>query len=105
MIRRPPRSTLFPYTTLFRSLVQGFGHLELDTGELVIREARSLLEHQDALAVAHERGQLLRHGAPAGARADDHDVVAALHGPAHRRASQPRGSAREPSGAAPAGRP
>src|SRR2546430_13315236 len=23
MIRRPPRSTLFPYTTLFRSLVQG----------------------------------------------------------------------------------
>src|SRR2546430_12491648 len=28
MIRRPPRSTLFPYTTLFRSVVQqgcGFG--------------------------------------------------------------------------------
>src|SRR3712207_8824265 len=25
MIRRPPRSTLFPYTTLFRSLVQGVG--------------------------------------------------------------------------------
>src|SRR5256885_8900907 len=23
MIRRPPRSTLFPYTTLFRSLTQG----------------------------------------------------------------------------------
>src|SRR5256885_5327523 len=23
MIRRPPRSTLFPYTTLFRSLFQG----------------------------------------------------------------------------------
>src|SRR3989442_10077999 len=23
MIRRPPRSTLFPYTTLFRSFVQG----------------------------------------------------------------------------------
>src|SRR2546422_5765994 len=23
MIRRPPRSTLFPYTTLFRSLIQG----------------------------------------------------------------------------------
>src|SRR5690625_7383468 len=30
MIRRPPRSTLFPYTTLFRSLdddLQGAGHL------------------------------------------------------------------------------
>src|SRR5256886_9793723 len=24
MIRRPPRSTLFPYTTLFRSLAVGF---------------------------------------------------------------------------------
>src|SRR2546429_2305690 len=26
MIRRPPRSTLFPYTTLFRSLVRHIGH-------------------------------------------------------------------------------
>src|SRR5471032_220710 len=26
MIRRPPRSTLFPYTTLFRSHSLGFGH-------------------------------------------------------------------------------
>src|SRR2546428_2436095 len=25
MIRRPPRSTLFPYTTLFRSGIEGFG--------------------------------------------------------------------------------
>src|SRR3989454_12011556 len=28
MIRRPPRSTLFPYTTLFRSLVPGRSLLE-----------------------------------------------------------------------------
>src|SRR2546422_10975017 len=28
MIRRPPRSTLFPYTTLFRSKGQRWGHLE-----------------------------------------------------------------------------
>src|SRR3712207_6931529 len=29
MIRRPPRSTLFPYTTLFRSLYLGLeGHVE-----------------------------------------------------------------------------
>src|SRR5258705_9335698 len=27
MIRRPPRSTLFPYTTLFRSILQGHGHV------------------------------------------------------------------------------
>src|SRR5258708_14140156 len=28
MIRRPPRSTLFPYTTLFRSLVRNLQGLE-----------------------------------------------------------------------------
>src|SRR2546426_9168464 len=32
MIRRPPRSTLFPYTTLFRSLDAG---LQLDEGAVV----------------------------------------------------------------------
>src|SRR3712207_8267509 len=32
MIRRPPRSTLFPYTTLFRSLVQA-----RDVEELFVR--------------------------------------------------------------------
>src|SRR5260221_12734088 len=29
MIRRPPRSTLFPYTTLFRSLAFQFGYTAL----------------------------------------------------------------------------
>ena len=29
MIRRPPRSTLFPYTTLFRSMVTGSDNLVL----------------------------------------------------------------------------
>src|SRR5258708_22843168 len=33
MIRRPPRSTLFPYTTLFRSLVA-----ELDQGVEILAE-------------------------------------------------------------------
>src|SRR5260370_13996241 len=27
MIRRPPRSTLFPYTTLFRSIMQARAHI------------------------------------------------------------------------------
>src|SRR2546426_5917671 len=31
MIRRPPRSTLFPYTTLFRSLVIWYGNLPEET--------------------------------------------------------------------------
>src|SRR5258708_40301790 len=29
MIRRPPRSTLFPYTTLFRSRGEAVAHMEL----------------------------------------------------------------------------
>src|SRR3712207_8803537 len=54
MIRRPPRSTLFPYTTLFRSRVlddvvvrqdQPFGG---DEGAGAVREAhRSLLQLQE----------------------------------------------------------
>src|SRR3712207_7059137 len=32
MIRRPPRSTLFPYTTLFRSAVLGRRQLRLPVG-------------------------------------------------------------------------
>src|SRR3712207_8433636 len=35
MIRRPPRSTLFPYTTLFRSRI---GDLLLDEGQVALRE-------------------------------------------------------------------
>src|SRR3712207_8685629 len=33
MIRRPPRSTLFPYTTLFRSRHVGVGESEAGVGE------------------------------------------------------------------------
>src|SRR3712207_8211889 len=32
MIRRPPRSTLFPYTTLFRSLEEAVGRAQLVVG-------------------------------------------------------------------------
>src|SRR3712207_8840499 len=39
MIRRPPRSTLFPYTTLFRSLLH---HLALPRGELIARDVLEL---------------------------------------------------------------
>src|ERR1035441_8754854 len=68
MIRRPPRSTLFPYTTLFRSL-----HLVHGAAGEVFEAARVLaaeldgdlfLAHALALerrAVAHRNGDL--HGA------------------------------------------
>src|ERR1041385_9097893 len=42
MIRRPPRSTLFPYTTLFRSVLRG----EL---ELALSRPRSTSEYEDVL--------------------------------------------------------
>src|SRR3712207_7460111 len=37
MIRRPPRSTLFPYTTLFRSGVLR-GHQGVDAGDEVLQD-------------------------------------------------------------------
>src|SRR5690349_25169269 len=35
LTRRPPRSTLFPYTTLFRSLERGLSLVAVDGGRLV----------------------------------------------------------------------
>src|SRR5438477_8024947 len=40
MIRRPPRSTLFPYTTLFRSLNAGRASLALGGGLVVKTQSR-----------------------------------------------------------------
>src|SRR3712207_7235029 len=42
MIRRPPRSTLFPYTTLFRSVVPGGGVALLRTQSAVLAAAEKL---------------------------------------------------------------
>src|SRR5256885_8962486 len=40
MIRRPPRSTLFPYTTLFRSLLK-------EEGKLLKRQSKKRLDSMD----------------------------------------------------------
>src|SRR2546422_6353131 len=37
MIRRPPRSTLFPYTTLFRSRPRGLGRRVLASRQAALR--------------------------------------------------------------------
>src|SRR2546425_6477266 len=46
MIRRPPRSTLFPYTTLFRSVVQTrWGHLNREFSLLTVAESLGIDGH------------------------------------------------------------
>src|SRR5256885_10267492 len=54
MIRRPPRSTLFPYTTLFRSQdEEGHGHQRK-----AVYAREHLLEHDELrIAAPHEDGQ------------------------------------------------
>src|SRR5438034_7916886 len=63
MIRRPPRSTLFPYTTLFRSLLSGGGNFALaQAGNDVAKIAADLtgaaggtLTYTDANALTVDR--------------------------------------------------
>src|SRR2546425_7916891 len=54
MIRRPPRSTLFPYTTLFRSLQRGtgeaFGEGHVQHGEVAGAAARDGVDDLSPLA-------------------------------------------------------
>src|SRR3712207_9398334 len=57
MIRRPPRSTLFPYTTLFRSIAQANAKLSPET----MWEFAMLGDAVgDTAMVRHWRGRLMR---------------------------------------------
>src|SRR3712207_7707227 len=73
MIRRPPRSTLFPYTTLFRSHVSGARHD--DVGDLAVVRARPLPDPDAPCAVGDRlvHGQVVERGLLAGH--DDVHVV------------------------------
>src|SRR3712207_8502943 len=65
MIRRPPRSTLFPYTTLFRS-----GRLRQETPERRVMPAQLVTR---AVAVRADAGtELLRLGDQLLARSEEH---------------------------------
>src|SRR3712207_7862608 len=74
MIRRPPRSTLFPYTTLFRSLPEVHGAVvdeqldaELDAAaDLVLGAVQVVVGQPDALQPA------FRRLARAGGRSEEH---------------------------------
>src|SRR5256885_15714233 len=51
MIRRPPRSTLFPYTTLFRSIVTN------DLAHQSVGDLLGNLSHQDRFAVLNNHNR------------------------------------------------
>src|SRR2546428_3880294 len=59
MIRRPPRSTLFPYTTLFRSLRE---HLRSVRYVVVRKDNRSVLANQLVALAVSERFASLEIG-------------------------------------------
>src|SRR5256885_7000333 len=67
MIRRPPRSTLFPYTTLFRSARQ----LQFVLQRLVAAQARAHGQHGVAALVEGFHGLLDVVGAQRG-RSEEH---------------------------------
>src|SRR5256885_11836669 len=87
MIRRPPRSTLFPYTTLFRSLLDGHDVRELRLAD--VRQAVALVFEETFLFTESVR-ENIRFGRP---DADDEAVAraAALAGAAEFIAGLPDG--------------
>src|SRR3712207_8015247 len=66
MIRRPPRSTLFPYTTLFRSLR---GSLANHAGEARERGRETYFDAQEQM---RERLAEVREGARRPPRSEEH---------------------------------
>src|SRR5438034_8709328 len=60
MIQRPPRSTLFPYTTLFRSRLNAIGDLPPEAPEDVERVAESFLANPRFVGRKAELAQLKR---------------------------------------------
>src|SRR3712207_8668958 len=70
MIRRPPRSTLFPYTTLFRSdvLLRGRGHAHRAPGPRDERNAQGV----GRARVLPRGGRLLRRDRALRLRSEEH---------------------------------
>src|SRR3712207_8841527 len=69
MIRRPPRSTLFPYTTLFRSAAQRMVRdpVDVDRARPVEDDDGGRLEGRAAVPAAREAGLLGLDVEPVGA--------------------------------------
>src|SRR3712207_8380790 len=71
MIRRPPRSTLFPYTTLFRSPVLEGHRLAIQPQE-VERQPPRVRRVPSQLRVEAPGARVLRHRRAALARSEEH---------------------------------
>src|SRR3712207_7951677 len=69
MIRRPPRSTLFPYTTLFRSLSHIYARTP-DTNSPSIASPRALIRTPELLRA--ERENVMREKSTANQRSEEH---------------------------------
>src|SRR2546422_4145962 len=59
MIRRPPRSTLFPYTTLFRSVTL-VEHLQQDVEHVGVRLLDLIEQHHRVRLAPHRLGERAR---------------------------------------------
>src|SRR5256886_12100284 len=71
MIRRPPRSTLFPYTTLFRSgRTAGVAEQHVETAHLVVHPLHETFGLRRVAHVGHERHHRL--GRLGGERSEEH---------------------------------
>src|SRR5947208_11680333 len=80
MLRRPPRSTLFPYTTLFRSLAIRaelmFTGIVTDVGEVVAMDERAEGLRRLTIACAYDPASIA-----IGARSEEH--TSELQSPDH----------------------
>src|SRR2546430_13513027 len=80
MIRRPPRSTLFPYTTLFRSHVGGGGNAggaaefrhDLAAGVAVFRTARVFGVGQHVAPALAQIDRFVQRPGAVGIRSEEH---------------------------------
>src|SRR5256885_9181345 len=88
MIRRPPRSTLFPYTTLFRSFLADGPRITCAGGAGAAALATYLIEQHLGRAVAQKASQvLLFDRARSGSVAQPHPPLSeTVSGPRERRA-------------------
>src|SRR2546428_11232286 len=87
MIRRPPRSTLFPYTTLFRSLAETVRHDAVVAVGAVARDRMEVRDAHGGILKAREPDQPRQlHEAAAFVPLEDRDQHP-RHGPAVRLSS------------------